>query len=148
GENWWGYMGLRDRGDGAVIRNIRLNNVGYIGIIAEDNTLVERNVVLHATSILNDGAGIAFDHADGITIRDNIVLDMDCDLTSVATSHNVFYKIGFGIYFGNTSIRNATVERNTVARCEGAGIHVDHTMVSSGNIIRDNVLFDNKIQLS
>jgi len=148
GENWWGYMGLRVTGDGAVVRGNRLNNVGYIGIIAEDNTLVERNVVLHATSILNDGAGIAFDHADGITIRDNIVLDMDCDLTSVATSHNVFYKIGFGIYFGNTSIRNATVERNTVARCEGAGIHVDHTMVSTGNIIRDNVLFDNKVQLS
>jgi hypothetical protein len=148
GENWWGYMGLRVTGNGAVIRNNRLNNVGYIGIIAENNTLVERNVVQHATSILNDGAGIAFDHADGITIRDNIVVDMDCDLTSVATSHYVYYKIGFGIYFGNTSIRNATVERNTVARCDGAGIHVDHTMVSSGNIIRNNVLFDNGIQLS
>ncbi len=148
GESWWGYMGLRVTGDGAVVRNNRLNNVGYIGIIAENNTLVERNVVQHATSILNDGAGIAFDHADGITIRDNIVVDMDCDLSSVATSHFAFYKIGFGIYFGNTSIRNATVERNTVARCDGAGIHVDHSMVSQGNVIRDNVLFDNGIQLS
>lgn len=148
GESWWGYMGLRVTGVGAVIRNNRLNRVGYIGIIAENNTLVERNVVQHATSILNDGAGIAFDHADGITIRDNIVVDMDCDLSSVATSHNVYYKIGFGIYFGNTSIKNATVERNTVARCDGAGIHVDHTMVSQGNIIRNNVLFDNGIQLS
>lgn len=148
GESWWGYMGLRVTGDGAVVRNNRLNNVGYIGIIAENNTLVERNVVQHATSILNDGAGIAFDHADGITIRDNIVVDMDCDLTSVATSHFAYYKIGFGIYFGNTSIRNATVERNTVARCDGAGIHVDHSMVSQGNVIRDNVLFDNGIQLS
>jgi len=148
GESWWGYMGLRVTGNGAVIRNNRLNNVGYIGIIAENNTLVERNVVRHATSILNDGAGIAFDHADGITIRDNIVIDMDCDLTSVATSHFAYYKIGFGIYFGNTSIRNATVERNTVARCDGAGIHVDHTQVSQGNVIRNNTLFDNGIQLS
>jgi hypothetical protein len=148
GESWWGYMGLRVTGDGAIIRNNRLNNIGYIGIIAENNTLVERNVVQHATSILNDGAGIAFDHADGITIRDNIVVDMDCDLSSVATSHFAYYKIGFGIYFGNTSIRNATVERNTVARCDGAGIHVDHTQVSVNNVIRDNVLFDNGVQLS
>jgi hypothetical protein len=147
GENWWGYMGLRVSGNGAVVRNNRLNNVGYIGIIAEENTLVERNVVQHATSILNDGAGIAFDHCDGLTVRDNIVTDMDCDLTSVATSHNVFYKIGFGIYFGNTSIKNTTVERNTVARCT-AGIHVDHTQVSVGNRIKDNVLFDNGTQLS
>jgi len=148
GENWWGYMGIRIDGQGTVVRNNRLNRVGYIGIVAEGNTLVERNVVEHATAILNDGAGIAFDHCDGLTVRDNIVLDMDCDLTSVATTHNVYYKIGFGIYFGNTSIRNTTVERNTVARCDGAGIHVDHTQVSQGNVIRDNVLFDNGIQLS
>ena len=148
GENWWGYMGIRINGEGTVVRNNRLNHVGYIGIIAEGNTLVERNVVEHATAILNDGAGIAFDHCDGLTIRDNIVLDMDCDLTSVATNHHAYYKIGFGIYFGNTSIRNTTVERNTVARCDGAGIHVDHTQVSQGNIIRNNVLFDNGIQLS
>lgn len=148
GESWWGYMGLRVTGNNAVVRNNRLTNVGYIGIIAEDNTLVERNVVRHATNILNDGAGIAFDHADGITVRDNIVVDMDCDLSSVATSHFAYYKIGFGIYFGNTAIRNATVERNTVARCDGAGIHVDHSMVSQGNVIRNNVLFDNGIQLS
>ena len=148
GESWWGYMGLRVTGNNAVVRNNRLNNVGYIGIIAEDNTLVERNVVRHATSILNDGAGIAFDHCNGLTVRENIVVDMDCDLTSVATSHFAYYKIGFGIYFGNTSIRNTTVERNTVARCDGAGIHVDHTQVSQGNIIRDNTLFDNGVQLS
>lgn len=148
GENWWGYMGIRISGEGTVARNNRLNHVGYIGIVAEGSTLVERNVVQHATAVLNDGAGIATDHADGVTIRENIILDMDCDLTSVATTHNVFYKIGFGIYFGNTSIKNTTVERNTVARCDGAGIHVDHTKVSQGNIIRDNVLFDNGIQLS
>ena len=148
GESWWGYMGLRVTGKGAVVRNNRLNNIGYIGIIAEDNTLVERNVVRHATSILNDGAGIAFDHCDGLTVRENIVTDMDCDLSSVATSHFAFYKIGFGIYFGNTSIRNTTVEGNTVARCDGAGIHVDHTQVSQGNIIRNNTLFDNGVQLS
>lgn len=148
GESWWGYMGIRCTGDGIVIRENRLTNVGYIGIIAEGNSLVERNVVKHAMRILNDGAGIAFDHCDGLTVRDNIILDLDCDLSSVATSHNVFYKIGFGIYFGNTSIKNTTVERNTVARCDGAGIHVDHTQVSQGNRIKNNVLFDNGTQLS
>ena len=148
GEPWWGYIGIRVTGQGNEVRDNRLNNVGYIGILAEGRALVERNVIEHATSILNDGAGIAFDHCDGLVIRENIVLDMDCDLTSVATKHISYYKIGFGIYFGNTSIRNTLVERNTVARCDGAGVHVDHTKVSQGNVIRDNVLFDNGIQLS
>jgi len=69
------------------------------------------------------------------------------NLESVATNYVSYYPICMGIYFGNTSIKNTTVERNTVARCRGTGIHVDHTKVSVNNVIRDNVLFDNEIQL-
>ena len=148
GENMWGYWGLNATGQGTTVRGNRLTNIGYIGMDLKGNTLVEKNVVLNATSILNDGAGISFDNADGMVIRDNIVLDMTGDLESVATSHISYYPICFGIYFGNTSIKNTTVQRNTVARCNGAGIHVDHTMVSSGNQVKDNVLFDNNVQMS
>ncbi|MBK7385107.1 MAG: T9SS type A sorting domain-containing protein [Flavobacteriales bacterium] len=53
-----------------------------------------------------------------------------------------------GIYFGNYSNKNTLVQRNTVTNCSVSGIHVDHTMVSSGNQIKDNILFNNLIQLS
>lgn len=147
GESIWGHMGISTTGDNVVIRGNRLDNIGYIGIIANKNALIERNVVHNATSLLNDGSGIAFDHADGMIVRDNVVTDIVGDLESVATNFVNYRKICMGIYFGNTSIRNTVVERNTVARCEGTGIHVDHTMVSANNIIRDNVAFDNVIQL-
>ena len=55
--------------------------------------------------------------------------------------------MGHGIYFGNTTIRNTIVRRNTVKNCVSSGIHVDHTMVASGNQVKDNVLFNNGVQL-
>ncbi|MDX9750648.1 MAG: right-handed parallel beta-helix repeat-containing protein [Flavobacteriales bacterium] len=148
GEDGWGYFGVTASGAGTVVRGNVMDQVGYIAIGTTANGLVERNIVRHACAILNDGAAITFDDCDGVIVRDNIVEDMVCDLTSVATEHHERYKIGFGIYFGNRVIKNTIVERNTVTRCDGAGIHVDHTKLNSGNIVRDNVLFDNAVQLS
>ncbi|MBK9536509.1 MAG: right-handed parallel beta-helix repeat-containing protein [Flavobacteriales bacterium] len=148
GENIWGHMGINSTGFDNVIASNRLMNIGYIGIAANKNALIEKNVVTNAVALLNDGGGIAFDNSDGMIIRDNIVTDMVGSLESVATNYQAYYKICFGIYFGNTSLKNTLVQRNTVARCTGAGIHVDHTMVSINNQIKDNVLFDNKVQLS
>ncbi len=148
GEETWGYWGINATNTGTVVRGNRLNNIGYIGIGVGKNVLVEKNVVVNAPSILNDGAGISFDHADGAIIRDNLVLDCEGDLESVASNYNIYYPIAFGIYFGNTSIKNTIVERNTVARCKSAGIHVDHSMASTGNQIKNNVVFDCGVALS
>jgi hypothetical protein len=148
GESVWGHMGINVLGMNNVIRSNRLDNIGYIGIVANNNTLIEKNVVNNANSILNDGGGIAFDNADGMIVRDNVVTNCVGSLESTAPNYISYYKINHGIYFGNTSIRNTTVQRNTVARCSGAGIHVDHTQVSQGNQIKDNILFDNEVQLS
>jgi len=125
-----------------------MENIGYVGMVVERNALVERNVVRHVLAILNDGGGIAFDNADGMIIRDNIVMDISGNLESSAPNFSNYEPICHGIYFGNISIRNTLVQHNTVANCDGSGIHVDHTMVSSGNRIEDNVLFNNTIQLS
>lgn len=148
GESNWGYFGVRTVGFGNVLRNNRVTNVGYIGIVVDKDVLVERNVVRNATAILNDGGGIAFDNCDGAIIQDNIVLDVIGDLESAAPNFIPAGKICHGIYFGNTVIKNTIVRRNTVANCAGSGLHVDHTMVSTGNQIRDNVLFNNKVQMS
>ncbi len=148
GESNWGYFGVRTVGLGNIIRNNTLTNVGYIAIVADKNVLVERNVVRNPTAILNDGGGIAFDNCDGAIIQDNMVFDAVGSLESAAPNFIPAGKICHGIYFGNTVIKNTIVRRNTAANCKGSGLHVDHTMVSTGNQIMDNVLFNNTIQMS
>ena len=148
GENSWGYFGVRAAGSDNVLRNNVLDNIGYIGLSVDNNALVEKNVVQNCLKILNDGGGITFDNADGMIIRNNIVRDIIGNLESAATDFPNHEFISHGIYFGNTIIKNTLVQGNTVTRCAGSGIHVDHTMVASGNEIKNNVLFNNGIQLS
>lgn len=148
GESTWGYFGIRTTGTGVTVRNNRMDTIGYIGIIAESNALVEKNVVRHPLATMNDGGGIAIDHADGLVIQDNIVSDPIGSWQNGAPDvapHN--QHMGIGIYFGNTSIKNTTAQRNTVYNCPQAGIHVDHTMVTTGLQIKDNVFFNNGIQM-
>jgi len=148
GESGWGYFGARIIGPDITVRGNRLDSIGYIGIGCGDNQLIERNVIHRANCTLNDGAGIALDNADGLTIQDNIILDFMTGLDGSATNLPHYQPLGVGIYFGNISIKNTTVQRNTVANSPGVGINVDHTMVSTGLVIRDNVMFNNQIQMS
>lgn len=148
GENNWGYFGFRATGNNMIISGNRFENIGYIGLVAERNALIERNTVHIALALLNDGGGIALDNADGMIIRNNIVSDLSGNIESSATNYYNAHPMCHGIYFGNISIKNTLVKRNTVANCLGSGIHVDHTMVSSGNRIEENTLFNNTIQLS
>ena len=148
GETTWGYMGLRVNGQGYTVSNNTFNNIGYIAIAPEGGGVVEKNFVSGAMATLNDGGGIAFDNADGLIIQDNIVTDLIGNLESSAPDFENYVPINHGIYFGNTSIKNTIVRRNTVAHCAGSGIHVDHTMLSVNNEVRDNVLYDNEIQMS
>jgi len=148
GETFWGYMGIRSQGTDNVVSDNRLNTVGYIGISAYGNTLVERNFVQNALALLNDGCGIGMENADGVVIRDNIILDIHGNLESAAPNSVGYWQAGMGIYFGMFSVKNTLVQNNTATNCKGAGIHVDHTMVSTGNQIKDNVFFNNAIQMS
>lgn len=148
GESTWGYFGIRTTGTGSIIRANVLDTIGYIGIIAESNALVEKNVVKHPLATMNDGGGIAIDHADGLVIQDNLVGDPIGSWQNGAPNaapHNEH--MGIGIYFGNTSIKNTTAQRNTVYNCPQAGIHVDHTMVTAGLRIKDNLFFNNGVQM-
>ncbi|MBK8500315.1 MAG: right-handed parallel beta-helix repeat-containing protein [Flavobacteriales bacterium] len=143
GENNWGYFGLRCNGTGMTVSDNRFQNIGYIGMVVEANTLAERNVVRNPLMILNDGGGIAIDNANGMVLRKNIVMDAYGDTAGVAPQYTNDFPIAHGIYFGNISIKNTLVEYNTVANCSKSGIHVDHTMVSTGNQVRNNTMFNN-----
>ncbi|MBL8002610.1 MAG: right-handed parallel beta-helix repeat-containing protein [Flavobacteriales bacterium] len=148
GETNWGYMGIRVQGNNNIVRNNHLETVGYIGISVHGNTTVERNFVKNALALLNDGCGIGMENADGVVVRENIILDIQGNLESAAYNSPSYWQAGMGIYFGNVSVKNTLVQYNTMANCKGAGIHVDHTMVSTGNQIKDNVMFNNNLQLS
>lgn len=148
GEHAWGYFGVRAIGQGHTIRHNRFDRIGYTALEVAGSGLVERNVMRRMLATLNDGGGIAFDHVDGLTIQDNIIGDPICSLEGASTMEPHPHRMGVGIYFGNTNIRNATVQRNTVSGCPGSGINVDHTMVSEGLRIRNNTLFGNNIQLA
>jgi len=148
GESNWGYFGIKSDGDGNVISNNNLINIGYIGIDAKKDALIEKNFIQNSMDILNDGGGIAFDNADGMIIRKNIVVDLEGDLESAAPDFGNYHPITHGIYFGNSSIKNTIVEENTVANCLGSGMHVDHTMLSTNNQILNNVLYNNNTQIN
>ena len=143
GENAWGYYGLYMLGNGNTVRANTLTNTGNSAIFLEGNTTVEKNIITNAVCILNDGGGIYFDIASGSIIQDNIISDLIGDVTSARDP----LKICHGIFFGMDVIQNTIVRRNTISNCLGAGILVDHTMSSSGNQVRDNVLFNNRTQL-
>jgi hypothetical protein len=144
GENAWGYYGMYILGNGNTVRGNAVENSGYSGIFIEGNTLVEKNVVKNAVAILNDGGGIYFDNASGAIIRDNIVVELNGDVTSSATN----VKICHGIFFGMAVINNILVQRNTITRCQGSGIFVDHTQQLHNVEVRDNIMFNNRAQLS
>lgn len=146
GENNWGYIGLRINGMDMAVRDNVFTEVGYVAINAEKNAVIERNIVRDCMKLLNDGGGIAFDNGDGMIIRNNIVQDLAGNWESSAPNFHASYSIAFGIYFGNISNKNVLVKHNTVSNCS-AGVYMDHTMVSTGNRVEDNVLFNNKIGL-
>lgn len=145
GKSSWGYFGVGVTGLNNIIRGNRIINIGYIALSFESNALVENNFIKDACSILNDGSGIAFDRTDGAIVRNNIVLNTIGSIESCATNTTNCDPKGKGIYFGNISNKNTIIEGNTVAYCNGAGIWFDHTMDSSGNKIRNNLLFGNNL---
>lgn len=147
GEEGWGYFGIRTTGTGAEVRANRLTNVGYIGIASGQDALIEKNILDNCMAITNDGSAIAFDNSNGMVIQDNIIRTVVGDLTSSASNSPFYEPYGHGIYFGNTSLQNTTVQRNTVTGCSGHGVHVDHTMISTGNQVKDNLLYGNRVQL-
>lgn len=148
GESGWGYFGIRCAGPDNTIRNNRFEGIGYIAIIADDNQLVEKNIVHNYLTLLNDGGAIAFDNSDGLTIQDNVIYDVVCNLDGSSTVMPHYARYGHGIYFGNQSNVNTTVRRNTIANVSGVGIVADHTMNSHGWQVRDNTIFNCDIGMS
>lgn len=148
GESFWGYYGMYVSGATNVIRGNHLARTGNSAIFLGGSPLVEKNVITDVLMTVNDGGGIYWDSADGAVIQDNLISNVAGNIESVAMDYAINEPLGMGIYFGNAEIHNIAVRRNTIHHCSTAGIHVDHTMVTSGVEVRDNVIYGNDIQLS
>lgn len=147
GETGFGYHGIRVGGGTNYIRDNRVDNTGNSGIFVGETCTVERNVISNFCATVNDGGGIYWDNGNGMVIQDNVIRDAIGNIESAATNYSVNGKILPGIYFGNAVIQNCIVQRNTVSNCS-IGIQVDHTMVSINNQVKDNILFNNGVQLN
>ncbi len=136
----WNFFGTRLAGDYIFKRNI-VKNVGYIGISAGGSGLVEENYVENALGTLGDGAGIAFDHSDGLIIRKNIVKDIAAEMSTMPTLYPGYIPLGKGIYFGDQDILNTSVDQNIVVNVESDGIWMDHGLEYIGNSVTNNVIY-------
>ncbi|HPF90005.1 MAG TPA: right-handed parallel beta-helix repeat-containing protein [Flavobacteriales bacterium] len=147
GESAFGYHGMRVGGGVNVVRENRVHNTGNSGIFLGETVTAERNVISSFCATVNDGGGIYWDNGTGMIIQDNIIRDAIGNIESAATNYSVNGKILPGIYFGNAIIQNCIIQRNTVSNCS-IGIHVDHTMVTQNNQVKNNILFNNGVQLN
>lgn len=147
GETAFGYHGMRVGGGTNYVRDNRVDNTGNSGIFVGETATVERNVISRFCATVNDGGGIYWDNGQGMVIQDNIIRDAIGNIESAATNYSVNGRILPGIYFGNAVIQNCIVQRNTVSNCS-IGIQVDHTMVSTNNQVKNNILFNNGVQLN
>lgn len=161
GEESWGYFGIRLSGNDTIIRRNLVEDIGYIGITfggahpsagvfnLDTGVLVEENVVRRSCAVLNDGGAIAFDNSDGLIIRRNLVFDTIGNLDTQKTRTGWILNTRFapGIYFGNQNLQHVTVDAN-VSAGNSEGIHMDHTTRNLGNVLSNNVLYNNTNQLT
>ena len=74
---------------------------------------------------LNDGGGIAIDNIDGALIKNNVVKNSIGNKESCPATN---YNLSYGIYFGNTLIKNLVISNNTIAHSRFVGIYIDNTI--------------------
>lgn len=146
---FFGYHGIVANGTGLIITDNQLAQIGYTGMGIYGSGLIARNHIDRPLQLLTDGAGIAIDLVDGLVIEDNIVTNPGGPINMISAAANYYQSspLDFGIYFGNQSIKNTAVRRNTVSGAV-VGIHVDHSLCTIGIEVADNVLFNNGAQLS
>ncbi|HAY34171.1 MAG TPA: right-handed parallel beta-helix repeat-containing protein [Ignavibacteria bacterium] len=141
GGSSWGYIGLRaESSTGSVYTGNIIDSTGYTGFRIGQNNLCENNIIDYSCLILNDGGGIAIDNVNGLQIKNNIIKN---SIGNKDTSPAANYNLSYGIYFGNTTIKNLIISGNTIAHNRFVGIYVDNTNTLDNIQIRNNILYNN-----
>jgi len=127
-----------ESGNGVVVRNNRITETGYAGVImGADWQTVERNVFKRCMNTLNDGAAI-YTNSNHSIIRENIILDTVGDTESAQP----FICLGHGIWLEFLeNFRDSVVVGNTVYGSGGNGIFLPNNYDCT---VSDNVLISNR----
>ena len=125
-------------GERSRISGNTIVNAGYIGILVRKQSVIERNFVFGACTVLDDCAGIFTQFAnDNAIVRGNTVMRVRGALLGKAPEYA--YNQGQGIYL-DESASGILVEDNTVIDAEnGILLHV-----ASNNTVRNNRLYANR----
>ena len=125
-------------GPGSKVSGNVIVNAGYIGILAQAGSLIEKNFVYGACTVLDDCGGIFTQYANNNNvIRGNTVVHARGAIAGKPASEALSQ--AQGIYL-DESVTGTLVEDNTVIDAEnGILLHV-----SSHNIVRGNRLFGNR----
>jgi len=125
-------------GTQSTISGNTILNAGYIGILVQKNSLIEKNFVYGACSVLDDCAGIFMQYAgDNGIARGNTVVHSRGAVAGKAP--NYAYTQAEGIYL-DESASGILVEDNTVIDADnGILLHV-----ASHNTVRNNRLYANR----
>jgi parallel beta-helix repeat protein len=125
-------------GERSTISGNTIINAGYIGILVRKNSVIEKNFVYGACTVLDDCAGIFTQYAnDNGIVRGNTVVHVRGALLGKAPEYA--YGQGQGIYM-DESASGILIENNTVIDADnGILVHV-----ASNNTVRNNRLYANR----
>jgi parallel beta-helix repeat protein len=126
-------------GERSTISGNTILNAGYIGILVRKSSVIEKNFVYGACTVLDDCAGIYIQYAnDNAIVRGNTVVHTRGALLGKPASWA--YTQGQGIYL-DESASGVLVEDNTVMDADnGILLHV-----ASNNTVRNNRLYGNRL---
>lgn len=129
------YAAIR-AGRNAVVSGNRIENAGYLGITSDNDSRIERNVVLNSCTVLNDCGGVVLTSGSyGSQITGNLFI------TSPGNTDGVYPTLpahSAGLYF-DEHVHDVVATGNTVVgHSYGAQVH------NSWNItLEDNTFFGN-----
>ncbi len=125
-------------GERSRISGNTIINAGYIGILVRKNSVIEKNFVYGACTVMDDCAGIFTQYAkDNGIVRGNTVMRVRGALLGKGPEYA--YNQGQGIYL-DESASGLLIEDNTVIDAEnGILLHV-----ASNNTVRNNRLYANR----
>ncbi|MBK7253964.1 MAG: right-handed parallel beta-helix repeat-containing protein [Ignavibacteria bacterium] len=140
GEDGYGYYGMLIwNAIGTIIEGNTIDSTGYGGISISTSAVVRKNNISYSLLTLNDGGGISVGTSDGLEISDNIISN------SIGNTESSANPVSYasGIYVNESVLNNTVIQRNSIYACRFVGIIIDMKYPSSGNVIRNNLLYNN-----
>ncbi|MEZ4211167.1 MAG: right-handed parallel beta-helix repeat-containing protein [Candidatus Paceibacterota bacterium] len=141
----WSMIAINTGTSNQVIRRNIIENIGYTGVFVNGSGVVEENHLKNMLVSVTDGAAIMFNIADGLSIRKNIIEEVySQNMSAMPLPYPTYPPNGIsnGIYYGDDTIKNTTVENNVVANVGNDAYVMDHGNEYINNRTINNIGFN------